>query len=103
MRRVSRPGRALPLCPRVRWHASLVETALALMAGRFEEAERLAHRTAQLRQPSVRNNVAPFYGVQLYLLYEEQGRLEGSGPRSTWRPRTRRTCRSGARGRALFA
>jgi hypothetical protein len=48
--------------------------------GRLEEGERLAHRTAQLRQPSVRNNVAPFYGVQLYLLYEEQGRLEGIRP-----------------------
>jgi tetratricopeptide (TPR) repeat protein len=66
--------------PRVRWHQSLAETALALMAGRLEEGERLAHRTAQLRQPSVRNNVAPFYGVQLYLLYEEQGRLEGIRP-----------------------
>jgi tetratricopeptide (TPR) repeat protein len=53
---------------------------MALLAGRLAEGERLAHRTAQLRQPSVRNNVAPFYGVQLYLTYEEQGRLDEIRP-----------------------
>jgi tetratricopeptide (TPR) repeat protein len=62
--------------PRVAWHQTVVEAALAQLAGRLDDAERLAHRAASLRVPSVRNNVAPFLGVQLYLVYEERGRLE---------------------------
>ena len=61
--------------PRVRWHVTVVEAALAHLTGRLEEAERLAHKAASVRQASSRNNVAPFYGVQLYLVFEELDRL----------------------------
>ena len=61
--------------PRVAWHLTLVEATLAQLAGRLDDAERLANQAASLRQPSVRNNVAPFLGVQLFLVYEERGRL----------------------------
>ena len=53
---------------------TLVEATLAQLAGRLDDAERLANQAASLRQPSVRNNVAPFLGVQLFLVYEARGR-----------------------------
>jgi tetratricopeptide (TPR) repeat protein len=61
--------------PRVRWHVTVVEAALAALAGRFRDAERLAQRAVGLLPPNRHNNVAAFFGVQLFLIYEEEARL----------------------------
>ena len=66
--------------PRVRWHVTVVEAALAQLAGRLADAERLTHRATALLAPSRRNNVAAFYGVQLFLLREETDRLAELDP-----------------------
>ena len=66
--------------PRVQWHVTVVEAALAQLAGRLDEAERLAVGAARIRPPNPGNNVAPFMGVQLYLVREEQGRLAELAP-----------------------
>jgi tetratricopeptide (TPR) repeat protein len=62
--------------PRVRWHVTVVEAALAHLAGRLEDARRLARRAVTLLPPSRRNNVATFFGVQSFLIREEEGRLD---------------------------
>jgi tetratricopeptide (TPR) repeat protein len=62
--------------PRVRWHVTVVEGTFAHLAGRLGDARRLARRAVQLLTPSVRNNVAQFFGVQSFLIREEEGRLD---------------------------
>ena len=69
--------------PRVRWHVTVVESALALLAGRLAEAEAMARRAVGLLAPSPRNNVAMFFGVQSFLVCEEQGRLAELEPTVT--------------------
>src|SRR5262249_52199386 len=61
--------------PRVRWHVMVVEAALAQLAGRLDDAERLAQRAIGLLAPSFHNNAAMFFGVQSFLIRAEQGRL----------------------------
>ena len=70
--------RARRVCrlPRVRWHVTVVEAALAQLAGRLGDARRLARRAVGLLSPSRRNNVATFFGVQSFLIREEEGRLD---------------------------
>jgi tetratricopeptide (TPR) repeat protein len=61
--------------PRVRWYVTVVEAALAQLAGRLADAERLAQRAVGLLAPSLHNNVAMFFGVQSFLIRAEEGRL----------------------------
>src|SRR5262249_53863955 len=61
--------------PRVRWYVTVIEAALAQLAGRLADAERLAQRAVGLLAPSLHNNVAMFFGVQSFLICAEEGRL----------------------------
>lgn len=60
---------------RAQWLIALVRAARALMAGRLEDAEALAHRAAGIRVATPLNNVEQFHAVQIFLIREEQGRL----------------------------
>jgi tetratricopeptide (TPR) repeat protein len=57
------------------WIAATIQTALELMRGRFDEAERLANEALALGQHAPRATVFGNYGLQLFLLRREQGRL----------------------------
>jgi tetratricopeptide (TPR) repeat protein len=61
--------------PRVRWHGTLLEATLALLAGRLADARRLAQQAASLLAPSPLNNVESYFLVQSFLICKEQGRL----------------------------
>jgi DNA-binding CsgD family transcriptional regulator/tetratricopeptide (TPR) repeat protein len=66
--------------PFLRYVASSSRTMHALFEGRFEEAERLARNTLQIgdRMPGL--DAAGVYGVQMFTLRREQGRLHEVGP-----------------------
>ncbi len=57
------------------WIAATIHVALELMKGRFDEAERLANETLALGQHAPRATVLGNYGLQLFVLRREQGRL----------------------------
>jgi tetratricopeptide (TPR) repeat protein len=59
---------------RYRWQALLTQAMRALLAGRLADAERLAD-AALAAGESGPGNAEQFYGVQLYLIRREQGRL----------------------------
>src|SRR5262249_7365253 len=61
--------------PHVRWHVTVVGATLAHLAGRLADAERLAQSAVGLLAPSPHNNVAMFFGVQSFLVREEEGRF----------------------------
>jgi tetratricopeptide (TPR) repeat protein len=61
--------------PSVRWHVTVVEGTLAQLAGRLDDARRLARRALGLLTPSLHNNVAMFFGVQSFMIRAEEGRL----------------------------
>src|SRR5262249_25034396 len=61
--------------PSVRWHVTVVEGTLAQVAGRLDDARRLARRAIGLLAPSLHNNVAMFFGVQSFMIRAEEGRL----------------------------
>src|SRR5262249_62222084 len=61
--------------PHVRWHLTVVEATLAHLAGRLADAERQAQSAVGLLAPSPHNNVAMFFGVQSFLVREEEGRF----------------------------
>jgi DNA-binding SARP family transcriptional activator/tetratricopeptide (TPR) repeat protein len=62
--------------PAQRWLVAVHRALLALLEGRFEEAEQLIAETRSLGERSMGWNAAVTYGLQLYLLRREQGRLE---------------------------
>src|SRR5262249_32117008 len=61
--------------PHVRWHVTVVEGALAQLAGRLADARHLAQGALDLLAPSPRNNVQQFFLVQSFLICREEGRL----------------------------
>src|SRR5262249_16033126 len=61
--------------PSVRWHVTVVVGTLAQLAGRLDDARRLARRALGLITPRLRNNVAMFFGVQSFMIRAEEGRL----------------------------
>jgi tetratricopeptide (TPR) repeat protein len=66
--------------PRVRWHVTVVEGALAQLAGRLGDARRLAQRAVGLLAASSRNNVQAFFHLQSLLICREEGRLAELAP-----------------------
>jgi DNA-binding CsgD family transcriptional regulator len=66
--------------PFLRYVAASSRTMHALFEGRFAEAERLAQRTLEIgdRMPGL--DAAGVYGVQMFTLRREQGRLDEVGP-----------------------
>ena len=61
--------------PAQRWHADTSTTALALMEGRFEEAEGLMEQTLALGRRAQSWNAAVSYRLGLFALRRAQGRL----------------------------
>src|SRR5262249_33293979 len=66
--------------PHVRWHVTVVEGALALLAGRLGAARRLAQRAVGLLPASPRNNVQAFFYLQSLLICREEGRVAELAP-----------------------
>ncbi|HKA53807.1 MAG TPA: hypothetical protein VKJ47_09115, partial [Candidatus Binatia bacterium] len=65
-----------PAPPRFQWHLLLVQAMRALLAGRFDQSERLATQAAAIRgEGGELANAAPFFAVQLFTIRREQGRL----------------------------
>jgi DNA-binding SARP family transcriptional activator len=62
--------------PAQEWLARAYRTLLALLEGRFEEAERLIGETRSIGERALRWTAVVVYGLQLYLLRREQGRLD---------------------------
>ena len=62
--------------PAQRWLVAVHRTLLALLEGRFGEAERLISETRAVGERAQTWNAAVTYGLQLYLLRREQGRLD---------------------------
>jgi DNA-binding SARP family transcriptional activator len=62
--------------PAQKWLAGVYRTALALLEGRFVEAERLIEETRSIGEQALRWPTAVTYGLQLYLLRREQGRVK---------------------------
>jgi DNA-binding SARP family transcriptional activator len=58
------------------WGATVYRALLALLEGRLAEAEQLILRARSLGERAVSWNAAVSYGLQVYLLRWEQGRLE---------------------------
>ena len=61
--------------PAQNWLAGAYRTVLALLEGRFEEAERLINETRSIGERALRWPAVVASGLQLYLLRREQGRL----------------------------
>src|SRR5262249_27999238 len=66
--------------PWVRWHVTVVEGALAQLAGRLVDAGTLARRAVGLMAPSRRNNVAAFFRLQSFMIRLEERRPEEREP-----------------------
>jgi class 3 adenylate cyclase/tetratricopeptide (TPR) repeat protein len=62
--------------PAQRWLVAVYRALLALLEGRFEEAEQLITETRSLGERALGWNAAVVYGLQLYVLRREQGRVQ---------------------------
>ncbi len=62
--------------PAQRWLVAVHKALFALLEGRFGEAERLIGATRSLGERAQRWNATVTYGLQLYLLRREQGRVD---------------------------
>jgi DNA-binding SARP family transcriptional activator len=62
--------------PAQKWLAGVYRTALALLEGRFDEAEQLINETRSIGERALSWSTTVAYGLQLYLLRREQGRVE---------------------------
>jgi tetratricopeptide (TPR) repeat protein len=62
--------------PAQRWLVAVHRTLLALLEGRFTEAEQLIAETHAVGERAQTWNAAVTYGLQLYVLRREQGRLD---------------------------
>jgi DNA-binding SARP family transcriptional activator len=60
--------------PAQRWLVAVLRALLALLEGRFDEAEQLITETRSLGERAQSWNAAVTYGLQLYVLRREQGR-----------------------------
>jgi DNA-binding SARP family transcriptional activator len=61
--------------PSQAWIASVYQGMIALLEGRFDDAERLIPQTRDLGQRALSWSAAVSYGLQLYVLRRQQGRL----------------------------
>jgi len=66
--------------PPQRWLVSVHRGLLALLQGRFDQAEELIEQTHQLGRQALGWNAAVVYGLQTYLLRREQGRAGEAEP-----------------------
>jgi DNA-binding SARP family transcriptional activator/tetratricopeptide (TPR) repeat protein len=62
--------------PAQRWHVSTTQAVLALMEGRFAEAEPLIDQTLALGSGAVSWNARVSHRIQLFILRRAQGRLD---------------------------
>jgi DNA-binding SARP family transcriptional activator len=62
--------------PAQTWLVGVYRTLVALLEGRFDEAERLIGETRSVGERALRWSAAVSHGLQLYLLRREQGRLD---------------------------
>jgi len=62
--------------PRYRWNWTVLQTMRALMEGRFAGAEQLAMQTLTLGRKIESPTAINFFGVQMFSLSREQGRLQ---------------------------
>jgi DNA-binding SARP family transcriptional activator len=62
--------------PAQRWLVAVLRALLALLEGRFDEAEHLIAETRSLGERAQNWNATVTYGLQLYVLRREQERLE---------------------------
>jgi class 3 adenylate cyclase/tetratricopeptide (TPR) repeat protein len=62
--------------PAQRWIVTVYRALLALLEGRLEEADPLITQTRSLGERALGWNAAATYGLQLYLLRREQGRVQ---------------------------
>jgi tetratricopeptide (TPR) repeat protein len=62
--------------PAQRWLVAVLRALLALLEGRFDEAEKLITETRLVGERAQSWNAAVTYGLQLFLLRRDQGRLE---------------------------
>lgn len=62
--------------PAQTWLVGVYSTLVALLEGRFDEAERLLAETRSVGERALRWSAAVSHGLQLYLLRREQGRLD---------------------------
>lgn len=65
-----------------RWQAMLARAALALFAGRVDEAEALALQAMQIRRAVPTNNMQQFFAVQMFHIRRAQGRQAEVLPRT---------------------
>ena len=77
-------GRELATCeqlaaqlrqPYYRWYVDTFLGLQAFLAGRFDEYERLAQQAAAIGQQAQNQNVMQIFGIQMFALRREQGRL----------------------------
>jgi hypothetical protein len=61
--------------PTYRWHAIVVQAMRAMMAGRYDDAERLAMEAMATRQDSHASARGQMYVIQLFVICREKGRL----------------------------
>ena len=73
------------------------EVMLAVIDGRFDDAERLAEQAHDFGAAARTDSDAGVYGVHMYVIRREQGRLDEVAPCCGWPPPCRPTSRSGAR------
>jgi DNA-binding SARP family transcriptional activator len=62
--------------PAQTWLVGVYRAVVALLEGRFDEAERLIGETRSVGERALRWNAAVAHGLQLYVLRREQGRLD---------------------------
>jgi DNA-binding SARP family transcriptional activator/tetratricopeptide (TPR) repeat protein len=62
--------------PSQRWLVTVCRARQALFEGRFEEAERLIGQAREFGERSLSWNAGVAFGVALYMLHREEGRLE---------------------------
>jgi DNA-binding NarL/FixJ family response regulator len=83
--------------PFYQYHASMVQTMLALLKGQWQEAEQMAHQSLMLGRRLQGQDPSGAFGVQMFTLRREQGRLREIEPvlqsfvqrysaASAWRP-----------------
>jgi tetratricopeptide (TPR) repeat protein len=62
--------------PHQLWYVALAQAMRSLLAGRFEETEQLTQQALAIGQRAQDPDAAPTFGVQIFALRREQGRLQ---------------------------
>ena len=78
-----------------RYQAMVFDVIFAIIDGRFDDAEQLAERASAFGSAARTEFDAGVYGVQMYAIRREQGRLEEVAPACGWRRPCRPTTQCG--------